>query len=70
MIKSIDFDKCDGCYVCVELCTKDVLRLEEGTKKAVVAYPDDCQTCFTCEMNCPLGAIYVDPMCREKVRPW
>jgi NAD-dependent dihydropyrimidine dehydrogenase PreA subunit len=70
MIKQIDEDKCDGCYVCVELCTKDVLRLDEKSKKAVIAYRDDCQTCYTCEMNCPTKAVFVDPMHRDKVRPW
>ncbi len=70
MIKSINTTICDGCNVCVELCTKDVLRLDSSCTKAIIAYPDDCQTCFTCEVNCPLGAVYVDPMHREKVLPW
>ncbi len=71
MIKTIDPQKCTGCYACVECCTKDVLRFNEETRKAYVAYLEDCQTCFTCELNCPANAVYVDPFHREnKVSPW
>lgn len=28
---------------------------------AVIAYGQDCQTCFLCEIYCPVSAIYVDP---------
>ena len=30
--------------------------------KANIEHPDDCMTCFGCEMGCPTGAIYVDPI--------
>lgn len=30
--------------------------------KAYIAHPDDCMTCFTCELYCPSGAIYVHPI--------
>ena len=26
-----------------------------------IAYNDDCMTCFTCELRCPSGAIFVHP---------
>jgi ferredoxin len=29
----------------------------------VIARPDDCQTCFMCELYCPADAIYVAPDC-------
>ena len=28
--------------------------------KAYIAYPEDCMTCFNCEINCPENAIEVD----------
>lgn len=70
MIKTIDEKKCTGCYTCVELCTKDVLRFDDKKKKPYVAYFSDCQTCFNCEVHCPAGAVYVDPIHKKKVLPW
>ena len=29
--------------------------------KAVLAYTDDCMTCYTCEVRCPAGAVDVHP---------
>ncbi len=29
--------------------------------KSRVAHPDDCMTCFACEIDCPVGAIFVHP---------
>ncbi|MFH1954942.1 MAG: FAD-dependent oxidoreductase [Pseudomonadota bacterium] len=29
--------------------------------KSIAAYLDDCMTCFSCEINCPSGAIFVHP---------
>lgn len=29
--------------------------------KAYISHPDDCMTCFTCEMNCPVHAVDVHP---------
>jgi ferredoxin len=28
---------------------------------AHIAYPEDCMTCFQCELNCPSGAVYIHP---------
>ncbi len=51
---------CTGCNVCVEVCPTDVLRLD-ARGKAYVAYLDDCQVCFLCELDCPYEAIRVFP---------
>jgi NADPH-dependent glutamate synthase beta subunit-like oxidoreductase/NAD-dependent dihydropyrimidine dehydrogenase PreA subunit len=29
--------------------------------KAIAAYTDDCMTCFGCDINCPVGAIFMHP---------
>ena len=74
MIEKVDQERCTGCGLCVEICPMDVLRMKtdfniisqpEKKKpspqfKAVIAYFEDCMTCFTCELSCPAGAIDVD----------
>ena len=57
---TIDERVCTGCAVCVEVCPTDVLRLELSTRKAFVAYPEDCQACFLCVIDCAFaGAVTV-----------
>ena len=61
MIQEIDQNRCNGCGICVDVCPLDVIRMDERGEKAIIRYPDDCHTCFECEMNCTLEAIYVHP---------
>ncbi len=58
-VERIDLDKCNGCGLCIESCSTDVLRLNENTGKVFVAYPEDCHSCSLCVADCPLGAIEV-----------
>lgn len=60
-IKKIDEELCNGCGICLESCSMDVIRLDEVTEKAFIAFGDDCATCYMCEMDCPTDAIYVSP---------
>jgi len=64
-IRKIDFDLCNGCGICVDICPMDVLRLNEETEKPIIQYLRECQACFMCERDCPADAIYVTPD-REK----
>lgn len=57
----IDTEKCIGCQKCIKACLADVLRYDAATKKAVAAYPQECEWCLICEEHCPTGAIYVKP---------
>ena len=58
-IEQINPDVCNGCGICVESCTQDVIRME--AEKAVIKYPEDCMSCLYCEWDCPTGAIYTTP---------
>lgn len=60
-IQKIDSQLCDGCGTCVNSCATDVLRIDEKTNKAVIKYPEECNNCDYCEIDCPTQAIYVDP---------
>jgi NAD-dependent dihydropyrimidine dehydrogenase PreA subunit len=40
----------------------DVIRMDEGSNKAVIKYPEDCMVCAYCELDCPEKAIYVSPV--------
>jgi NAD-dependent dihydropyrimidine dehydrogenase PreA subunit len=70
MIESINAEKCTGCGTCVNRCPLDTLRLKETPEgdKAYVAYPDDCMTCFECEVECLSSAISVHPF-KEELPP-
>lgn len=60
MISKIDQAKCTGCGICAEICIMDVLWMNTSTNKAYIAYPEDCQLCYQCELECPAEAIEVD----------
>ena len=55
----INRDWCKGCGICVELCPKNVLALDDN-EKATVANPEDCICCKLCELRCPDVAIEVE----------
>jgi NAD-dependent dihydropyrimidine dehydrogenase PreA subunit len=70
MIDFIDESKCTGCGKCVENCPMDVFRLDAGKHKAIAAYPNDCQTCFCCEIDCPENAITIGPLVKQAIPVW
>jgi len=60
-IESIDMDTCTGCGTCVNACPMDVIRMDKTTKKAAIMYAAECMCCASCEIECPVRAIYVSP---------
>ena len=60
MIELILGDRCTGCGDCVAVCPTHVF--DPGTKGVpLIARPEECQTCFMCELHCRADAIYVGP---------
>jgi NAD-dependent dihydropyrimidine dehydrogenase PreA subunit len=57
----IDLEKCDGCKTCVNACWVNVLKWDRAGKKPVVAYPEDCVHCNSCELACKTECIEVVP---------
>ena len=61
VIERIDQELCNGCEMCVNNCTMDVIRMDEKSEKAIIKYPEECICCAYCELDCPEEAIYVSP---------
>jgi 2-oxoglutarate ferredoxin oxidoreductase subunit delta len=50
---------CKGCEICVQMCPKDVLFMNDRSK-AEVRNLQDCTGCLSCEIYCPDFAIDVE----------
>lgn len=69
MIKRIDYERCNNCGRCAEICPMDTIRSLGHT--VYIAFQKDCMTCFLCEEVCKPQAIYVSPeRGREVVLPF
>jgi len=55
----INRDWCKGCSICVELCPKNVLEIDDQEKVSALR-TQDCICCRLCELRCPDLAIEVE----------
>jgi NADPH-dependent glutamate synthase beta subunit-like oxidoreductase len=44
-----------------KMAVAEVERCMTCGSKAYIAYPEDCMTCYTCELKCPSDALFVHP---------
>ncbi|MDD6919628.1 MAG: 4Fe-4S binding protein [Eubacteriales bacterium] len=62
---TIRTDRCKGCKLCVSVCPKQILALEEvkvnakGYHNVYVVDQDACIACGSCGIICPDGVINV-----------
>ena len=65
MIELVSETRCIKCDSCVSACPDNVFdAVANGVP--VIARLDDCQTCFLCELYCPVDALYVSPFKEER----
>lgn len=56
---ALDVALCNGCMMCINVCPHPVF---ERLKRAVaIREPDLCIECGACALNCPEGALRVNP---------
>lgn len=61
----VDWNKCNGDGVCVEVCPVNVFELQNipeypDTHKSVPVRENDCIMCMACVASCPTQAITVE----------
>lgn len=60
MIEVVSETRCIQCAQCISVCPTNVFdKGDNGIP--VIARQKDCQTCFMCELYCPVDALYVAP---------
>lgn len=60
MIELVSKSRCIECNLCVSVCPTNVFdSVLNGAP--TIARQSDCQTCYICELYCPVDALYVAP---------
>lgn len=60
MIELVSESRCIKCNICVNICPTNVFDRVPDAPPAI-ARQSDCQTCYMCELYCPVDALYVAP---------
>jgi NAD-dependent dihydropyrimidine dehydrogenase PreA subunit len=60
VIEIVSAARCISCNICVKVCPANVFD-EVADGVPAIARQNDCQTCFLCELYCPVDALFVDP---------
>ena len=64
MIEIVSASRCIRCDSCIAACPDNVF--DKGIDGIpLIARIDDCQTCFLCELYCPVDALYVSSLRNE-----
>ena len=50
-------DRCTGAAECVQVCPRDVLKMNGRRRKVEIAHPDQCIRCGACIVQCPEDAL-------------
>jgi NAD-dependent dihydropyrimidine dehydrogenase PreA subunit len=58
VIEVVSEERCIKCDICVRVCPTNVFDAVPDAPP-VIARPHDCQTCFMCELYCPVDALFV-----------
>lgn len=53
----VNLNKCTGCKNCVDVCPMDVFYFSDEAHRSVLAYPENCQSCGQCYLNCEGGSL-------------
>ena len=56
-ITKINYEKCDGCQTCYDLCPQDVYTWDAEKDQPKVTYEEECWGCGVCWAECPRRAI-------------
>ncbi|WP_342045855.1 ferredoxin family protein [Bacillus sp. OTU530] len=65
MIELLSKDRCIKCNLCVSVCPTNVFEKTKAGDAPVIARQSDCQSCFMCELYCPVDALYVAPFAEQ-----
>lgn len=57
----VDHSRCVRCKNCVRICIEGVWKFNEEKGYSEAKYPEDCLSCYQCEMVCPNHCIEVIP---------
>ena len=60
MIELVVDELCIKCDRCIAICPTNVFEPTESGIPAI-ARQEDCHTCMSCELHCPVDALYVSP---------
>ena len=66
MIELVSTSRCIACNICVKVCPTNVFDAVADAAP-VIARQSDCQTCFQCEVYCPVDALFVAPEAHQHV---
>ena len=65
----IDFEKCKGTGICVDVCPRNCYELDTENKKITMPRQKYCVQCAACIVQCPFDALYFKNRKGEIIKP-